>query len=185
MRNSCSRAATRPRVGRGWCRPCSSPTAIWSDDIDAVRDLVTANPHLIHEHALIRTDSNWGPPMTYAANLGRDRIIRMLHELGATDLESAVGRAALQGQVETAKMLHEMAGQPAAPGRCARRAGLHAERRRHGVPARHAARASSMTTASAWRRWTWCSRPTAAIQPRSTPSSRCTCSTASSFPIRR
>ena len=87
--------------------------AIWDDDLAAVRELVTRNPALLHEQVLIRADSNWGPPMTYAANLGRDRIIRMLHELGATDLESAAGRAALQGQVDTAKMLHDMAGRPA------------------------------------------------------------------------
>ena len=53
-------------------------TAIWDNDIKVVRDLVTANPHLIHEQALIRPDSNWGPPMSYAANIGRDEIIRML-----------------------------------------------------------------------------------------------------------
>lgn len=87
-------------------------TAIWRDDLDAVRDLVTGNPNLIREHVLIRSDSNWGPPMTYAANLGRDRIIRLLHSLGAADLESAAGRAALQGKVATAKMLYEMAGRP-------------------------------------------------------------------------
>lgn len=86
--------------------------AIWRDDLDAVRELVTANPQLLHEHVLVRTDSNWGPPMTYAANLGRDHIIRMLHGLGAKDLESAAGRAALQGKVGTARMLYEMAGSP-------------------------------------------------------------------------
>jgi len=86
--------------------------AIWRDDADAVRTLVTRNSALIHEHVLIRTDSNWGPPMTYAANLGRDGIIRILHELGAADLESAAGRAALQGHVATARMIYDMAGQP-------------------------------------------------------------------------
>ena len=50
--------------------------AIWKDDVDTVRALVTANRNLLNEEALIRTDSNWGPPMTYAANLGRDRIIQ-------------------------------------------------------------------------------------------------------------
>src|SRR4029078_13298594 len=72
----------------------------------------TANPRLIHEDVLIRKDSNWGPPMTYAANLGHDRIIRMMDGLRATDLESAGGRAALQSQIETAKMIYEMAGRP-------------------------------------------------------------------------
>jgi hypothetical protein len=45
--------------------------------------------------------SNWGPPLSYAANLGRDRIIRMLRELGATDLEHAIDRAVLQGRIGT------------------------------------------------------------------------------------
>ena len=90
-------------------------SAIWSDDLHAVRELVTRNPTLIREHVLIRTDSGWGPPMTYAANLGRDRIIRLLHGLGATDLESAAGRAALQGNVDTARMLYDMAGKPPVP----------------------------------------------------------------------
>ena len=89
--------------------------AIWRDDLDAVRSLVIRNPALLHEHALIRADSNWGPPLTYAANLGRDRIIRMLHSLGATDLESALGRAALQGKRETVRMLHAMLGSPRPP----------------------------------------------------------------------
>jgi hypothetical protein len=86
--------------------------AIWADDLDSVRDLVTRDPTLMGEPVLIRTDSNWGPPMTYAANLGRDGIIRLLHGLGATDLESAAGRAVLQGKVETANLLFEMAGHP-------------------------------------------------------------------------
>jgi len=89
--------------------------AIWRDDIAAVRSLVTKNPRLIHEDALIRTNSNWGPPMSYAANLGRDNIIRMLHSLGATDLQSAIARAALQGKVGTARMLHDMLGRPLPP----------------------------------------------------------------------
>jgi hypothetical protein len=84
--------------------------AIWDDDLEEVRRLVTANPRLLHEQALIRKDSNWGPPLTYAANVGRDRIIQMLHGLGATDLESALDRAALQGKIGTARMLHAMLG---------------------------------------------------------------------------
>jgi hypothetical protein len=84
--------------------------AIWRDDIDTVTELITGNPKLLHEHVLIRTDSNWGPPMTYAANLGRDNIIRLLHQRGARDLESAAGRAVLQGKVATARLIHELAG---------------------------------------------------------------------------
>ena len=39
------------------------------------------HPNLLHENAGIR-NSNWGPPLSYAANLGRDRIIMIAHELG-------------------------------------------------------------------------------------------------------
>jgi hypothetical protein len=86
--------------------------AIWRDDPDKVLELVTRNPALIHEDVLIRRDSNWGPPMTYAANLGRDRIIRLLHGRGARDLESAAGRAALQGKADTVRMIYDLAGRP-------------------------------------------------------------------------
>jgi hypothetical protein len=86
--------------------------AIWQDDLPAVRDLIAQNNALISEHVLIRTDSNWGPPMTYAANLGRNDIIRFLRERGARDLESAAGRAALQGQVDTLHMIYDLAGRP-------------------------------------------------------------------------
>lgn len=86
--------------------------AIWRDDFDTVRELVTRNTKLLHEDVLIRTDSNWGPPMTYAANLGRDRIIRFLHEQGAKDLESAAGRAALQGKPDTVRLIYDLAGRP-------------------------------------------------------------------------
>ena len=86
--------------------------AIWRDDLEAIRTLITREPSLIHEDVLIRTDSNWGPPMTYAANLGRDRIIRFLHERGAKDFESAAGRAALQGKVETVHLIHALGGRP-------------------------------------------------------------------------
>ncbi|MCM3872861.1 MAG: ankyrin repeat domain-containing protein [Pyrinomonadaceae bacterium] len=93
---------------------CKIIDAIWRDDLDAVRQLVMKNPNLLHENAGIR-NSNWGPPMSYAANLGRDAIIKMLHELGATDLESAIDRATLQSKIGTARMLHQMMGSPRPP----------------------------------------------------------------------
>jgi Ankyrin repeat len=86
--------------------------AIWQDDLPTVRDLIAQNSALVHEHVLIRTDSNWGPPMTYAANLGRNDIIRFLRERGARDLASAAGRAALQGQVDTLQMIYDWLGRP-------------------------------------------------------------------------
>jgi hypothetical protein len=93
---------------------CKLIDAIWCDDVDAVRELVVKNPNLLHENAGIR-NSNWGPPMSYAANLGRDEIIKILHELGATDLESAIDRATLQSKIGTARMLYEMMGSPRLP----------------------------------------------------------------------
>lgn len=90
---------------------CQLVEAIWNDDLERVRELVTKYPNLLHESALVR-ESNWGPPMSYAANLGRDRIIEMLRELGATDLMYAFNRAVLQSKVETARRLYEMAARP-------------------------------------------------------------------------
>lgn len=94
---------------------CRVTDAIWRDDIEALREMIAKNPALVHEQALARPKSNWGAPMSYAANLGRDKMIQMLRESGATDLEHALHRAVLQGQVETARMLHKMAGEPPLP----------------------------------------------------------------------
>jgi hypothetical protein len=86
--------------------------AIWRDDLEGVRGLITQNAALIHEHVLIRADSIWGPPMTYAANLGRDRIIHLLHDHGARDLPSAAERAALRGHTDTVRLIYVLAGRP-------------------------------------------------------------------------
>src|SRR5689334_21068212 len=93
---------------------CRLTDAIWRDDVESVQTMVFKNPHLIHESALVR-ESNWGPPMSYAANLGRDQIIRRLHELGANDHGHAIDRATLQGRIGTARMLHAMMGAPRLP----------------------------------------------------------------------
>ncbi len=90
---------------------CRLVDAIWRDDVETVRELVQKHPDLLHKEALIRK-SNWGPPMSYAANLGRDRIIAMLREFGATDIQSALDRAVLQGQIGTARMLYDMGARP-------------------------------------------------------------------------
>src|SRR5260370_11662297 len=60
---------------------CKLIDAIWRDDTHALRDLVVKHPNLLDENAGIR-NSNWGPPMSYAANLRRDEIIRARHDLG-------------------------------------------------------------------------------------------------------
>jgi hypothetical protein len=93
---------------------CNLIDVIWRDDVDAVRQIILKHPQLLHEDALVR-ESNWGPPMSYAANLGRDAIIELLHSLGAKDHETAIGRAALQSQIGTARKLHEMMSRPRPP----------------------------------------------------------------------
>ena len=100
-----------------WARlvqACRLIDAIWDDDLDTVRELVTRYPNLLHENAGIR-NNNWGPPLSYAANLGRDRIITTLHQLGARDLEHALDRAVLQSRIETARLLYDLLGRPTPP----------------------------------------------------------------------
>jgi hypothetical protein len=94
---------------------CQVVDAIWVDDLERLRELIAKRPALLHEMARGTGSCNWGPPMSYAANLGRDNIIKMLRALGAKDVRHAAGRAALQGHIGTARMLYEMAGSPPAP----------------------------------------------------------------------
>ncbi|HET9401099.1 MAG TPA: hypothetical protein VFO34_09115, partial [Candidatus Acidoferrales bacterium] len=84
---------------------CNLIDAIWRDDVTAVREITSKNPQILFEEALIRKNSNWGPPLSYAANLGRDAIIDALREMGAKDFGKALARAALQGKVETVRKL--------------------------------------------------------------------------------
>src|SRR3974390_3320153 len=91
---------------------CRMTDAIWRGDSQAVRDLILKSPQLLHEAARGLPDSNGGPPMSDAANIGQDEIIQMLREMGAKDLQHAFDRACLQGQLETARRLHSMGAQP-------------------------------------------------------------------------
>lgn len=100
---------------RSWPRlkqACEVVAAIWDDRPDDLKRLVLAHPHLLTEDAR-GVPGNWGPPMSYAANLGRDRIVAMLRDLGAEDLQHAFDRACLQGRIETAKQLWGMGARPA------------------------------------------------------------------------
>jgi Ankyrin repeat len=92
---------------------CRLTDAIWRDDAATVRALVSKHPRLLHEDAR-GVKGNWGPPMSYAANLGRDRIVAMLRDLGAADLQHAFERACLQGRIDTARHLYAMGARPAA-----------------------------------------------------------------------
>ena len=91
---------------------CRMTDAICRDDLETVRSLVGRHPQLLHEDAR-GVKGNWGPPMSYAANLGRDRIIQMLRELGAQDLQFAFDRACLQGELDTARLLASYGARPA------------------------------------------------------------------------
>jgi hypothetical protein len=90
---------------------CRMTDAIWRGDVEAVRAMVMKDPRLLEEDAR-GVKGNWGPPMSYAANLGQNAIIEMLRGMGAADLEFAFNRACLQGQIGTARRLHEMMGRP-------------------------------------------------------------------------
>ena len=94
---------------------CNIIDAIWNDDVDGLRRILTKHPELVHEDARVQKGCNWGPPMSYAANIGRDRIITMLRELGAHDFGKAIDRAILQSKIGTARLLHDMAGKPRLP----------------------------------------------------------------------
>ena len=78
--------------------------AIRSNDIAEVKQLLTAYPSLLHVPVW---SGNWGPPMSHAANLGLLDIVKTIAALGAKDFQHAFDRALLQGQIETAKWLHE------------------------------------------------------------------------------
>ena len=88
---------------------CRMTDAIWRGDVEAVREMVLRDPRLLEEDAR-GVKGNWGPPLSYAANVGQDAMIEMLRGLGAADLEYAFGRACLQGHIGTARKLHAMNG---------------------------------------------------------------------------
>lgn len=92
---------------------CRMTDAIWRDDAEAVRELVTRHPRLLHENARGVEPCNWGPPMSFAANLGRQRIVALLRGLGAGDLQPAFARACLQGRIDTARQLYALGARPA------------------------------------------------------------------------
>jgi len=98
-----------------WARlvqACRLIDAIWRDDVEEIRQMVEAHPALLHEDAR-GIKGNWGPPMSYAANLGRERVIAMLREQGAEDLQFAFDRACLQGELGAARQLFGMGARPA------------------------------------------------------------------------
>ena len=78
--------------------------AIWADDRAAVVATLRGKPEMLHLPVL---SGDWGPPMSYAANLGRIEIVQVCAELGARDHQHAFDRAVLQGKIECARWLHK------------------------------------------------------------------------------
>lgn len=86
--------------------------AIRSNDAEAVTQLLTDHPNLLHVPV---TSGNWGPPMSHAANMGLLDIVKTIAALGARDFQHAFDRALLQGRIETARWLLQQ-GATLAPG---------------------------------------------------------------------
>ncbi len=78
-------------------------SAICAGDGETVARLLRASPALLH---LPVRSANWGPPMSFAANLGRLEIVQLVAALGARDHQHAFDRALLQGQIACARWLH-------------------------------------------------------------------------------
>jgi hypothetical protein len=107
-------ALARSYGASSWTRlvqSCTLVDAIWDDDVQAARSVILKNPQLILEDAVPR-HRNWGEPMSYAANIGRDRLVKLFHALGAVDLKHALDRATLQSRIETARLIHSLMGAP-------------------------------------------------------------------------
>jgi hypothetical protein len=107
-------ALARSHGVANWARlatACNMIHAIWENDLNTVRSLVLETPELLKEDAR-GVKGNWGPPMSYAANLGRDEMIEMLHGLGAEDVQYAFERACLQSKLDTARKLFAMGARP-------------------------------------------------------------------------
>lgn len=77
--------------------------AIRANECDAVVQILRAHPELLH---LPVCSGNWGPPMSFAANLGHLKIIQAVASLGARDFQHAFDRALLQGHIECARWFH-------------------------------------------------------------------------------
>jgi hypothetical protein len=90
---------------------CILIDAIWANDAELVRKIVLRDPRLLSEDARA-VKGNWGPPMSYAANLGRNEIVEMLRKIGAEDVQFAFERACLQGRLDTARRLFAMGARP-------------------------------------------------------------------------
>ena len=91
---------------------CELIDAIWRGDLEAVRGLIESHPSLLRENARGTAQCNWGPTLSYAANVGQDAMVKMLHSLGADGVQHAFERACLRSKLDTARLLHSMGARP-------------------------------------------------------------------------
>ncbi|WP_394796014.1 ankyrin repeat domain-containing protein [Armatimonas sp.] len=91
---------------------CELIDAIWRGDLEAVRGLIEKHPSLLKENARGTAQCNWGPALSYAANVGQEEIVQFLHNSGANGIQHAFERACLRGKLETARRLHSLGARP-------------------------------------------------------------------------
>jgi len=77
--------------------------ALRAGDRDRVVEQLRAHPQLLD---LPVRSGNWGPPMSFAANLGDLDLVQAIAALGARDQQHAFDRALLRGNIECARWLH-------------------------------------------------------------------------------
>src|SRR5262245_17299542 len=78
--------------------------AICADDPARVFAIFERHPHLRFER-VTGVNSNWGPPLTCAAQVNAKKVVTALLEQGGQNLRSALSRAALHGRI---RMVQEM-----------------------------------------------------------------------------
>ena len=89
---------------------CRMMQAIRNDNAEAVVELLAESPALLTE-SVRGSDSNWGSPFVFAANLGSLTVMNRLWKLlessdhAESILQRALNRACLQGQLATADWL--------------------------------------------------------------------------------
>ncbi len=91
---------------------CDLIDAIWEGELERVREIINRNPELLTQNARGTEHCNWGTPLSYAANVGDDAIVKFLFERGGGDLSHAFERACLRSKLPTARLLHSLGARP-------------------------------------------------------------------------
>ncbi len=112
-RNICTIEDARNVVARGyglstWSRlelACVVTDSIWRGDSGTLISTISQSPYLLHEDAR-GVRGNWGPPLSYAATVGDENLVKALLEMGARDIQYAFDRATLKGHLSIAELLH-------------------------------------------------------------------------------